>query len=119
MGPAHAGAVAFPVVFAARELAMRTVRRIVLVLLGLIAVPVFAAEVPLADFAKHAQFRQVRLSPNGDYLAASAVVDDQPVLSLLRLADMSGKNIGMPANTDVADFRWVGPEKLLYAIGER
>ncbi len=98
---------------------MRTVRRIVLVLLGLIAVPVFAAEVPLADFAKHAQFRQVRLSPNGDYLAASAVVDDQPVLSLLRLADMSGKNIGMPANTDVADFRWVGPEKLLYAIGER
>lgn len=97
---------------------MRVVRRTVLVLLGLFVLPVFAAEVPLADFAKHEQFREVRLSPNGDYLAASVVIDDRPALTLLHLADMQGTNLMMPGGTDVAGFWWVGPEKLMYAIGE-
>jgi hypothetical protein len=30
-----------------------------------------AAEVPLADFARHAQFRSVKISPDGDCLAAN------------------------------------------------
>ncbi|MFI4969340.1 MAG: S9 family peptidase, partial [Lysobacterales bacterium] len=51
------------------------------------------AAVPLADFARHAQFRDIQISPQGDYVAASAVVDGKAVLSLIRLADMKGVNL--------------------------
>ena len=47
-----------------------------------------AAPVPLADFARHAQFEDVKISPDGAWLAASAVIDDKTVLSLVHLADM-------------------------------
>ena len=47
-----------------------------------------AAEVPIADFARHDQYRSVKISPNGEYLAATAVVDGQAVLELVNLADM-------------------------------
>ena len=52
-----------------------------------------ADDIPLADFARHAQFRDIKISPEGDYLAASAVVDGKAVLSLIRLADMKGVNL--------------------------
>src|SRR5689334_20135315 len=51
------------------------------------------AVVPYADFARHEQFREVKISPNGDYLAAAAVVDGKAVLSLIRLSDMKGVNL--------------------------
>ena len=51
-----------------------------------------AAEIPLADFARHDRYRDVKISPDGEYLAASAIVHDKAVLSLIHLADMKGVN---------------------------
>ncbi|MGA9333484.1 MAG: hypothetical protein WBV39_04335 [Rudaea sp.] len=48
---------------------------------------------PLSDFARHEQYRQVRISPDGDYIAASAIVGDQTVSSLIRPSDMKGVNV--------------------------
>ncbi|WP_395683275.1 hypothetical protein [Dokdonella sp.] len=40
-------------------------------------VPLLASAdpVPLADFARHERFRSVKISPNGDHLAVSVVVE--------------------------------------------
>ncbi len=77
------------------------------------------AEVPLADFARHAQFNTIKISPGGDYLAASAVVGDSTVLSLIHLTDMKGVNLRGRDNRELADFWWVAPDRVMYTVGER
>ncbi len=77
-----------------------------------------AAETPLADFARHEQFRDVKISPEGDYLAASAVVDGKTILSLIRLEDMKGVNLRPRADSELASFWWVAPHRVMYTIGE-
>ncbi len=78
-----------------------------------------AAEIPLENFAKHPQYREAKISPNGDYLAVIAVVDDRTVLGLIRLADMQGKNLGAREGSQISEFYWAGPDRLIYTIGER
>ena len=75
--------------------------------------------VPFADFARHEQFRRVKISPNGDYLAASAIVDGKTVLSLIRLSDMKGVNVRPRESKELASFWWVAPDRVMYTIGER
>ena len=78
-----------------------------------------AGEVPLADFARHTQFRDIKISPNGDYLAASAVVDGKAVLSLVRLEDMKGVNLRPREGGQVYEFWWVAPHRVIYSVAER
>ncbi|MGA9422616.1 MAG: S9 family peptidase [Rhodanobacteraceae bacterium] len=85
----------------------------------LVSPMVFAAAVPLADFARHQQFREMKISPEGDYLAASAVVDGKSVLSLIHLADMKGVNIRPRDQQELADFWWAAPHRVVYSIGEK
>ena len=76
-----------------------------------------AAETALQDFARHERYRDVKLSPNGDYLAASAVINDRTVLSLIDLHSMKGVNI-VPRDADeLARFWWVGPHRVMYTVG--
>ncbi len=97
---------------------MRAARLIVAASLGVIASSALAAEIPLADFAKHEQFRDVKISPEGDYLAASAVVDGKTILSLIRLSDMQGVNLRPRADSQLAEFWWVAPHRVMYTVGE-
>lgn len=72
------------------------------------------------DVVRHDDFGDARLSPGGDYLAISVPLDDRTALAVVRLAD--GKRIGVVQhgrNTHVAEFEWAGPERLVYALGER
>lgn len=78
-----------------------------------------AAEVPYRDFARHEQFREVKLSPTGDHLAVSAVVDGKAVLSLIRLSDMKGVNLRPRESRELASFWWVSPTRVMYTVGER
>lgn len=78
-----------------------------------------AAPVPLADFARHQQYDDVEISPNGDYLAATAIVDDTRMLSIIRLADMQGFNVKPRDGGEVVEFWWVSPERVFYSIAER
>jgi len=80
---------------------------------------VSAAEVPVADFARHAQFRDIKISPQGDYLAASSVVDGKAVLSLVRIEDMKGVNLRPRESGEVAEFWWVAPHRVFYSIAQR
>ncbi|HEU4663201.1 MAG TPA: S9 family peptidase [Dokdonella sp.] len=85
------------------------------------AAPAAAAPtaVSYADLARHEQFRDVKISPNGDYLAAAAVVDGKAVLSLIRLSDMKGVNLRPRDTRELASFWWVAPTRVMYTIGER
>jgi dipeptidyl aminopeptidase/acylaminoacyl peptidase len=85
-------------------------------LLAAIPTVVLADEIPLADFARHAQFRDIKISPEGDYLAASAVVDGKAVLSLIRLADMKGVNLRPREDDEISSFTWVGPHRVFYTV---
>mgnify|MGYP001549724190 CR=1 FL=1 len=78
-----------------------------------------AAPVPLADFARHAQFEDVKISPDGAWLAASAVIDDKTVLSLVHLADMKGVNLRPRDNRELSDFWWVAPDRVMYTVAQR
>ena len=93
--------------------------RILGLLLGALALPAAGAEVPLADFARHEQFRDIKISPQGDYVAASAVVDGRTVLSLIRLADMKGVNVLPRDGDEVANFWWVAPHRVFYSVGTK
>jgi dienelactone hydrolase len=78
-----------------------------------------AAEVPLIDFARHERYHDVKISPNGEYLAASAVVNGKMVLTLLHLGDLKGVNI-VPRETDeLAQFWWVAPTRVMYTVGRK
>ena len=77
------------------------------------------AAVPLADFARHAQFHDIKISPQGDYLAASAVVEGKAVLSLIRLADMKGVNLRPREGDEVVEFWWVAPHRVFYGVSEK
>jgi len=78
-----------------------------------------AAEIPFADFAKHAEFRNIKISPDGDYLAASAVVEGKAVLSLVKLDDMKGVNLRPRESGEVYEFWWVAPHRVVYTVAER
>ena len=83
------------------------------------SLPALAAEAQIADFARHSQFRDIKISPDGDYLAANAVVDGKAVLSLIKLDDMKGVNLRPRERGEVAEFWWVAPHRVFYSVAER
>src|SRR6187399_1616015 len=95
------------------------IRAFALILLTAFSAGAAAEEIAFADFARHAQFRDIKISPEGDYLAASAVVDGKAVLSLVKLDDMKGMNLRPREGGEVYDFWWVAPHRVLYTVAER
>jgi dipeptidyl aminopeptidase/acylaminoacyl peptidase len=79
--------------------------------------PLAAAEVPVADFARHPAYGDVRISPNGENLVVTTTANDQVVLALVSLADMKLKVLRPREGDDVADFAWVAADRLLYNEG--
>ena len=99
---------------------MMNVRRwIVAALLVLGSMLVHAQPVSLADLARHAQYKDVKISPDGKYLAATAVVKGQTVLALIRLSDKKGNLVRPREEDDVTRFWWASPTRVLYQVGER
>jgi len=89
------------------------------ILAALFSAAAARAEVPLVDFARAPQFRDIKISPEGDYLAASAVVDGKAVLSLIRLDGMKGVNLRPRDLDEIADFWWAAPHRLLYSVSQK
>jgi acetyl esterase/lipase len=86
-------------------------------LLALVCTHAASAPVPLADFARHEQYRDVRISPEGDYLAASVLVDGKAALSLIRVSDMQGVTVRPRGDSELAQFWWVAPRRVMYTVG--
>ena len=80
-----------------------------------------APEIPIADFIKHEKFRDVKISPTGEYLAASIMTsEDTGGLVILRRSD--NKTMGtmkLRGRTFVLDFNWVNDERVVLSVAER
>ena len=63
-----------------------------------------ATEIPLQDFARHAKFRASKISPDGEHLAVTGIVDDKTMLGLIHLADMKAANINPRSREDIDRF---------------
>lgn len=87
-------------------------------LLPLLMQPVRAVEVgPFTDTDK---FKEIKLSPTGEYYAVTIPLENQTVLAIRRRADhkMVG-SFGMGTRTHVHDFWWVNPERVVFSMAER
>jgi dipeptidyl aminopeptidase/acylaminoacyl peptidase len=94
-------------------------RWIVAGLLVLAGAALHAQPVSFADLARHDQYGEVKISPDGEYLAATAVVKGQTVLALIHLADKKGNVVRPRGEDDVISFHWVSPTRVVYAVGTR
>ena len=90
------------------------------VLAGAGLAPARAAQVDPEPFLRREQFRDVQLSPDGQYLAAVMPLEDRTGLVILRMADMKlSASFSLGRNTDISWFRWVGPERVLLGVADK
>lgn len=98
--------------------------RTLLLLLSLLPLAVRAAEaapkaIPLADFARHAQFQDIKISPDGHYFAAKVrkdsgnlglvILDRNKGLAMVSAMDFDGKD-------SLGEFNWANNERLVMSL---
>lgn len=65
-------------------------------------------------------FNDLKISPTGEYLAASAPVENKTVLIILRRRDMARTGVMvLGSRTHVDDFWWVNDERVLLTTSEK
>ncbi|MEO7052461.1 MAG: S9 family peptidase, partial [Rhodanobacter sp.] len=79
---------------------------------------VHSEPVSYADLAKHFEYTEVKISPDGQYLAALSVVNGQRSLALVHLSDKKGRVVQPREGDDVIDFWWASPTRVVYTVGE-
>lgn len=90
--------------------------------LAVVAVcPVVKADaVDVAAFVKKDLFGTIKISPNGDYYAATVPLEDRTALVVMRRADKQiTAQFALGRNAHVDDFVWVNPERLLFTVAEK
>ncbi len=72
------------------------------------------------QFIKLDAFEQLKISPGGEYLAASVPIDDKTVLVILRRSDMQRMSVlNVVSGTHVEDFWWVNDRRVLLTLSEK
>lgn len=105
-------------------------KRIVLLaaLLALMpAAPAIAAEggadvggVDVAAYMRKDQFTDLKISPGGEYIAATMPLEDRTVLVVVdRGTHKPTGTFRLGANSHVSDFRWISKDRLLIGISEQ
>lgn len=86
---------------------------------GLLVAPM-ASAVNVDAYIKKDRFEQVKISPNGDYLAATVPFEDKTALVILRRADNKvTANFRLEKNTHVAGFWWVNPDRVVISMSRK
>lgn len=88
-------------------------------LLGLLLLPALAwgREVPIEDFFKDAQFTDMSLSPDGQYMALTVQREDRGLLAVLRISDE--KLIGKwdyGENNYIQSVLWANNNRVLFRV---
>ena len=91
----------------------------ILIVAGLLAMPAVSA-VDVQSYVKKDSFNDIKLSPNGDYLAATVPLEDRTVLVVMRRSDIKvTASFQMGKNSHVSGFSWVNPERVLISMAEK
>lgn len=79
-----------------------------------------AGAVELDHYVKKDKFGDIKLSPKGDYYAATVPLEDRTALAILRRSDnqLTG-HFALGRHTHVADFWWVNEERVVISIAEK
>lgn len=76
--------------------------------------------VNVADFVKDDNFREIKLSPDGKYLAATVPLEDTTALVILRRSDNSlSGTFRLGDHGDIAGFWWVNPTRVLIGSAKK
>lgn len=79
-----------------------------------------AQGVDVAAFVKKDRFGTIRISPKGDYYAATVPLEDRTILVVMnRSTNTVTGQFGRGRNTHVEDFTWVNDERLLVSTSEK
>ncbi|WP_267222920.1 alpha/beta hydrolase family protein [Dyella silvae] len=87
--------------------------------LSVLPYPLFASGVAFEDLARHLQFSEVKISPDGRHIAATTVVKDKPLLALLDLDTKKGAMVTPRQGNQVIDFWWAGNNRIIYTEGTK
>ncbi|WP_337244781.1 S9 family peptidase [Luteimonas sp. gir] len=78
------------------------------------------AQVDLAPFVEDDGFRDIKISPTGEYFAATMPHGDTTAIGVIRWTDRSiVGSYRLPRNTHIADFWWAKDDRLVFALAER
>lgn len=79
-----------------------------------------AAQVDVEPYIKKDAFRDIKISPTGEYFAATIPGEGKTVLAIIRRADnqVTGR-FALGKNSHVAGFTWVNPERLLISTAQK
>ncbi|MGH8074103.1 MAG: alpha/beta hydrolase family protein [Lysobacter sp.] len=92
------------------------------VLLAAVAFAPPAAAVDVDAFVKSDSFGEIKISPSGEYFAATVPMDDgdRTALVIMRRADKTVTGTFMRGrHTDIADFSWVNDTRVLISVAEK
>lgn len=77
------------------------------------------AKPPIEDFLKRDIFGEMKLSPTGEYLAATVPLEDRTDLIILRVSDMQKTGYARVEKKHlVSRFHWVNPERVIFSMAE-
>ncbi|MBJ6978751.1 S9 family peptidase [Luteimonas sp. MC1895] len=90
-------------------------------MLAFVCVPAVAAPgIDLDAFVKKDTFVDIKLSPTGEYYAATVPLEDQMGLAIIRVADAQMSTaLRLGKNTHFADFDWVSDERVVLSVAEK
>lgn len=79
-----------------------------------------AVELDLSPYIRKDAFTDIKLSPNGDFLAATVQQEDRTSLVVLRRSDntITG-SISLGRHNHVHDFWWVNPERVVFSAAQK
>ena len=79
-----------------------------------------SAPVDVGAYVKLDDFDQIKLSPNGDYYAASVPMEGKSILVIIRRADRKPTaSFNLGKNKYVYDFAWVNPGLVMLTMAEK
>jgi dipeptidyl aminopeptidase/acylaminoacyl peptidase len=75
--------------------------------------------IPIDQFLKRDSFGTIKISPTGEYFAATVPLEDRTSLVILRRSDLQKiGNVTFESKVHVIDFNWVNPKRILFSIGQ-
>lgn len=90
-----------------------------LLALSMASLPAVAA-VDLGQFIRKDEFNEIKISPSGEYYAATVPLEDGTALALFRRGDLKGIGGFRPRrNAHVNGFEWVSDDRVLISVAEK
>lgn len=100
----------------------KNLMRGIFALLGVVAFPVMAQQIPVTDFARYSELDEVALSPTGEYLALAVPTANgkETNLHIIKLADGSVvKVMRFGQESHVRDVTWTDDDQITVARAKR